>query len=117
MVLSHAKYINNLLLRAHVLNANGALTPILNTLKLNKFGPNVFSHPHHYISIVGDFQYVTLTCPDISYTINKACQFMTPPLTSHWTIVIHILRHLSGTVRYGLKLIPTELELLTSLRA
>ena len=39
--------------------------------------------PSLYRSIVGASQYVTITRPDISFGINKACQFMAHPTSTH----------------------------------
>lgn len=52
MVLCQYKYIKDRLLRSHIPNAYEALTPMFNTLKLNKFGLDMFSYPCHYRSIV-----------------------------------------------------------------
>ena len=41
----------------------------------------------NYRSVVGALQYLTLTRPDISYSVNKACQYLHAPRTTHWTAV------------------------------
>jgi histone deacetylase 1/2 len=38
-----------------------------------------------YHSMVGALQYLTLTCPDLSYAVNKVCQFLHSPTTVHWS--------------------------------
>ena len=42
--------------------------------------------------------------PEISFVVNKVCQFMASPLDSHWTVVKRILRYLKGTFSHGLLL-------------
>ena len=61
-------------------------------------------NPQFYRSIVGALQYVTITRPELSYSVNKVCQFMHKPLEAHWQAVKRILRYLSGTLDYGLHL-------------
>ncbi|XP_019442254.1 PREDICTED: uncharacterized protein LOC109346970 [Lupinus angustifolius] len=70
--------------------------------KLTKHGSYDFEDPTFYRSIVGVLQYATVTRPDITYSINKVCQFLAKPLNSHWTVVKRILRYLQGTKHLGL---------------
>jgi hypothetical protein len=53
---------------------------------------------------VGALQYLTLTRPDISFAVNKVCQFLHCPTTVHWTTVKRILRYVCGTCSNGLKI-------------
>jgi histone deacetylase 1/2 len=57
-----------------------------------------------YRSLVGALQYLTLTRPDISFSVNKVCQFLHAPTTSHYSAVKRILRYVQGTLSLGLKL-------------
>ncbi|MCI31608.1 retrovirus-related pol polyprotein from transposon TNT 1-94, partial [Trifolium medium] len=53
-----------------------------------------------YRSVVGALQYATITRPENSFSVNKACQFLSQPLESHWTAVKRILRYLRGTLHH-----------------
>ncbi|XP_027936187.1 uncharacterized protein LOC114191207 [Vigna unguiculata] len=57
--------------------------------------------PLLYHSIVGVLQYVTITRPELSYSVNKVCPFMAQPLLEHWKAVKCILRYLKGTLACG----------------
>jgi hypothetical protein len=61
-----------------------------------------------YRSIVGALQYLTLTRSDISFAVNKVCQFSHAPTTVHWTIVKRILRYLKHSTRIGLKITKSQ---------
>lgn len=50
---------------------NGIAIRMLANQKLNKHGTDILKDPHQYKSIVGALQYVTLTCPEISYIVNN----------------------------------------------
>lgn len=59
-----------------------------------------------YRLVVGALQYVILTRPEITFSVNKGCQFMVHPLETHWKAVKRILRYLKGTLEYRLELRP-----------
>jgi hypothetical protein len=51
-----------------------------------------------YRSIVGGLQYLTLTRPDISFAVNRVCQFLHSPTDLHMAAVKRILRYVQGTL-------------------
>ncbi|KAF7801831.1 retrovirus-related Pol polyprotein from transposon TNT 1-94 [Senna tora] len=53
---------------------------VLLSSKLTKCGDNLFNDHVLYRSIVGSLQYVTVTRPDLSFAVNRVCQFMSNPL-------------------------------------
>jgi histone deacetylase 1/2 len=67
-----------------------------------------------YRSIVGALQYITLTRPDISFSVNKVCQFLHSPTIVHWTAVKRILRYLRGTLSLGLRLTKSSSTLVSA---
>lgn len=58
----------------------------------------------NYRSVVGALQYLTLTRPDISHSVNKVCEFLNPPISAHWKVVNRIPRYLKFTSTLGLKI-------------
>ena len=107
----------DLLSRVNMDTTNGVGAPMLNHCKPSKYGTDFVEEPLLYRSIVGALQYVTLTTPDIAYSVNKAYQFMASPLHSHWSMVKRILRYLSGTAKMGLLTSPATPDQPLSLRA
>ena len=55
-----------------------------------------------YKSIVGPLLYVTITRPDITYTLGLLSQFMQEPTDIHLNACRKVLRYLKGTLNYGL---------------
>ena len=104
LILSQTKYILDLLEKAGMADAKGISTPMVSSAKLTKHGANYLQDPATYRSIVGALQYATLTRPEISFSVNKVCQFMSQPQEEHWAAVKRILRYLKGTVHHGLHL-------------
>ena len=42
------------------------------------------------------------TRPDITFTVNKLCKFMSNPGPNHWQALKHLMRYLKGTLNFGL---------------
>ena len=76
-----------------------SLTNILN-LRDDTFLPD----PTEYGSIVRGLQYLSLTRPNIEFSVNKLSQFMHHPTSTHWSYVKILLRYLADTITHGLLL-------------
>ncbi|XP_016169161.1 uncharacterized protein LOC107611781 [Arachis ipaensis] len=79
-------------------------TPLPSTVKLSAFGGAKFHDPAFYRSLIGSLQYLTITRPEISFSVHKLAQFVQTPLECHWKMVKRVLRYLSGTANYQLHL-------------
>jgi hypothetical protein len=53
-------------------------------------------------SIVGALQYLTLTRPDLAFSVNKVCQYLHAPTIEHWTAAKRILRYVKDTLKLGI---------------
>ncbi|XP_038890589.1 uncharacterized mitochondrial protein AtMg00810-like [Benincasa hispida] len=102
LFLSQKKYIVDLLYKAKMQNTNVIATPIVSGSVLSAFHGERFVDVRLYRSIVGALQYITLTRREISYSVNKVCQFIHSPNRFHWQVVKRILRYLAGTLEQGL---------------
>ena len=86
MVLSQQKYILDLLARTHMLGSKPCHTSMATSSKLTREGTPL-SDPSLYRHVVGALQYLTLTRTDLSFSMNKVCQFMCNPTKDHWAAV------------------------------
>ncbi|KAM0038591.1 putative RNA-directed DNA polymerase [Helianthus debilis subsp. tardiflorus] len=102
LILSQQKYINELLARANLSKAKPVPSPCTTSASLSLGDSSPFADPVKYRQMVGALQYVTLSRPDITYAVNKVCQFMHSPTENHWSAVKRILRYLHGTSNHGL---------------
>jgi hypothetical protein len=91
--LAQKKYIADLLSRTNMAQVKGVSTPMVTTEKFSHLDGTVLSPDDAtgYRSVVGALQYLTLTCPDISFGVNKVCQCLQSPTDVHWTAVKRIL--------------------------
>ncbi|KAF5477732.1 hypothetical protein F2P56_004349 [Juglans regia] len=62
----------------------------------------------HALTMFVGMQYLSLTRADISFSVNRICQFMHRSTTVHWTAVKHILRYLKHTVDHGILIRPSH---------
>lgn len=100
------KYASDLLHRANMANCKSVSTPMSVTAKLTKDYGKLLTEDEafKYRSMVEGLQYLTLTRPDISFAINKVCQYLSKPTDVHWEAVKQILRYIKGTVNTGLRI-------------
>ncbi|CAM8954603.1 unnamed protein product [Rhodiola kirilowii] len=104
VTLSQRRYALDLLHKSSMENCKSTPTPMSVTDKLAKDSghPLTSADASRYRSIVGGLQYLTLTRPDISFAVNKVCQYLSEPTDIHWEAVKRILRYIKGTTDSGL---------------
>jgi histone deacetylase 1/2 len=104
--LSQGRYAADVIQRAGMKKCKSINTPLPTTEKLSanegqKLGPEDSTK---YRQLVRALQYFTLTRPDISFSVNKFCQFLHELTTVHWSAVKRILRYVQGTLNQGLRI-------------
>ncbi|KAF5481878.1 hypothetical protein F2P56_002492 [Juglans regia] len=101
LTLTQTKYALDILDHAQMIDCKPMGTPMMAKTKgLQSTTP--FSDPAHYRSLVGALQYLTLTRPDLAYSVNFVSQFMHSPIEAHFKMVKPILRYVKGTIDFGL---------------
>jgi histone deacetylase 1/2 len=105
MTLTQWKYALDLLHRVSMENCRATSTPLATTEHLDRVtgSPLSTDDASWYRSVVGGLQYLTMTWPDISFAVNKVCQFLSQPTDVHWEAVKRILRYVKGIMDTGLK--------------
>uniref|UniRef100_A0A2N9E1A3 Reverse transcriptase Ty1/copia-type domain-containing protein n=1 Tax=Fagus sylvatica TaxID=28930 RepID=A0A2N9E1A3_FAGSY len=105
------KYLTDLLTKFHMIDSKAAPTPIVLTLAFTPSDDDVLPDPTPYRSLVGALQYATFTRPDITFAVNRVCQFMHKPTSTHFVAAKRILRFLKGTLDKGILFQPGPLTL------
>jgi hypothetical protein len=101
IILTQEKYASDLLKRVGMSDCKGVATRLSTSEKLIMSEGTVGAQ---YRSIVGALQYLTLTRLDLAFLVNKVCQFLHSPTTSHWAAVKRILRYVKQSIKVGLKI-------------
>ncbi|KAF5470568.1 hypothetical protein F2P56_011072 [Juglans regia] len=105
--LRQKRYVIHLLDLVKLLGIHPYRAPYISGSKLSKFDGKVLLGPLEYRHTVGALQYVTLTRPDIAFSLNKLCQHMqASTTTTHWTTAKRVLHYLNNTLDYGLFYTP-----------
>ncbi|KAJ8770425.1 hypothetical protein K2173_015039 [Erythroxylum novogranatense] len=100
--LSQSHYAHSILDRAQMLDCRPMPTPSVHKAVSPPDDTQVDTR--YFRGLVGSLQYLTLTRPDLSFSVNYVSQFMHTPDISHLKFVRRILRYLKGTIHYGLSL-------------
>jgi len=106
-VLSQHRYICDLLRRTNMHESKPVPTPMSSTMKLTATDGAPMDDKLLYRSTVGALLYLVNTRPDISFAVNKLCQYLQNPTTAHWAATKRVLRYLQGTKTHGILLAPS----------
>nr|GEV13541.1 polyprotein, putative [Tanacetum cinerariifolium] len=81
--LSQRKYYLDLLDDAGQIEAKPCDEPMIPKLKLRSEEGRLLHNLEKYRRVVGKLNYLTITCPDIAFSVSVVSQFMTAPRMSH----------------------------------
>ncbi|KAK1440601.1 hypothetical protein QVD17_06430 [Tagetes erecta] len=107
LFLSQAAYTRDILHRANMTNCKPCATPVDTDSKLSATVGSLLPDGTLYRALAGALQYLTFTRPDIQYAVQQVCLFMHAPREPHFVFMKRILRYLSGTLDYGITLVPS----------
>lgn len=100
--LSQSKYAQDLIDRFRMTDANHVLIPIELGTKLMLDIQTPLVDPTLYRQLVGSLNYLTLTRPNIAYSVRLVSRFMSKPQQTHFKVAIRILRYIIGTINVRL---------------
>lgn len=102
LFLNQEKYATDLLINAGMKDCSPMSTPLPLKLANVPGQDELFSDPSYFRSIAGKLQYLTLTRPDLQFSVNYICQRMHSPTVSDFTLLKRILRYVKGTLSMGI---------------
>ena len=95
-----------------MLEAKPVNSPMAQSTSLSAFEGGPISDVTLYRSTVGVLQYLSITRPDISFTVDKLSQFMHCLTNIYWQSVKRILCYLKQTIHFGLQLYRSKFNTL-----
>ena len=84
--------------------------PMEQSLKLSKFHGELLLDRGVYKRLVGRLLYLTITRPDITYSVHKLSQFMSKPRKLHLDAAYKVLQYIKGCLGQGI-LLSSKLDL------
>ncbi|XP_020111081.1 uncharacterized protein LOC109726061 [Ananas comosus] len=99
---SRRKYVLDLLAETEKLGAKPCSAPMAPNLQLTANDNELFEDPERYRRLVGKLNYLTVTRPDIAYSVSVLSQFMSSPTVIHWEALGQILCYLKGALWRGI---------------
>ncbi|XP_021985328.1 uncharacterized mitochondrial protein AtMg00810-like [Helianthus annuus] len=114
LFMSQSQYASDILHRANMTDCKPYATPVDTSSKLSASDGEPLPDGTLYRSLAGALQYLTFTCPDITYAVQQICLFMHSPREPHFAFLKRILRYIKGTPDLGLRLSATPSASLTA---
>ncbi|KAF5454568.1 hypothetical protein F2P56_024223 [Juglans regia] len=86
--------------------------PMETNLKLIAIDSILYGDPSAYRRLIGRLLYLTLTRPDLAYSVQVLSQFLAKPTVSYHQAAVRVLKYLKATPGQGLFLLASsELQL------
>lgn len=104
LTLTQTRYIEGVLEKYGMRDANAVKTPLDPGCKLSKaHSERDGSNQNSYATLIGHLMYASIaTRPDITYAVNRLASFTSNPQLEHWTAAKRVLRYLAGTRNAGI---------------
>ena len=102
LYITQAKCASELLSRVGLTDSKTVNTPVELNVHLTPSGGKPLSNPSLYRCLVGSLVYLTVTRPNIFYTVHQMSQYLFAPRSTYYAAVLRILRYLKDTLFHGL---------------
>ena len=102
LYITQVKYASKLLSWAGLTNSKIVNTLVKFNAHLTPSKGKPLSNLSLYKRLIDSLVYLTVTHPNISYVVHQVSQYLFAPWSTHYDVVLRILRYLKGTLFHGL---------------
>ncbi|KAJ4812579.1 Retroelement pol polyprotein-like [Rhynchospora pubera] len=113
LLLCQRKYALDILTECGLLGSKPVAFPMEQNHKLSAAIGEPMTDPERYRRLVGRLIYLTITRPELCYSVHILAQFMQAPLQSHYDAALRVVRYLKGNPGQGI-LLSSKSDLLLS---
>ena len=104
IIITQSNFTKEFLLDSGITNFKKVVTPLPINLKLQKDNFPIFHDPPLYRSLAGKLNFLTHTCPDLAYTVQKLSQYLQNPTQAHYNALQHTLHYVHSIAGQGILL-------------
>ena len=102
-MISQRHYVLNLLYKFGMTECKPVTTPLDRNIKIDATSGTAEIEPTQYRQLIGSLIYLTITRPDLSYSVGLLSQFMQNPRNIHLDCAKRILRYVSPTIDHDIE--------------
>ncbi|XP_034674504.1 uncharacterized mitochondrial protein AtMg00810-like [Vitis riparia] len=102
IMINQRKYALELLSEIGYLGCKPAKTSMQPNKQLSQDDGELLTDPSMYRRLIGKLIYLTITRPDLTYSVNKLSQFLSQPRRPHLQAVYRILQYIKGSPGKGI---------------
>lgn len=102
LFLCQRKYALDILQECGMLDSKAFTFPMEQHHQLSTASGTSYSDPSQYRRLVGRLIYLTITRPELSYSVHILSQFMQAPKLEHWHAAIRVLRYIKSSPGQGI---------------
>ncbi|KAL8145121.1 hypothetical protein AgCh_003364 [Apium graveolens] len=106
--MSQKKYVMDMLKDFGMLSASPLKVPMDTHITLTPDKGELLQDPHPYQRLLGKLIYLTITRPDLAFSVHNLAQYMQKPTNIHMQAAKRVLRYLLGTPEQGILLASTS---------
>lgn len=96
------KYTLDILSECGMLGCKPSAFPMEQNHRLALASGPTYPEPSRYCRLVGQLICLTITRPEITYSVHILSQFMQEPKQAHWEAAMRVLRYLKSSARQGI---------------